>query len=126
MAANVLPQEPLGSFGGNSGFNKTTLSPGELELLSMNRAQRIVLILYCLLVVYCCVWVPWHLVQSPATDGFHEWRTGYGLIWNGPSKFADSPSGPSIYSTPNLPIIGLRLLAVTAIAGAGFVAATFK
>lgn len=26
----------------------------------MTRAQRIVIVVYCLLVACCCVWVPWH------------------------------------------------------------------
>jgi TRAP-type uncharacterized transport system fused permease subunit len=25
---------------------------------TMNRAQRVVLIVYCLLLTYCCVWIP--------------------------------------------------------------------
>jgi hypothetical protein len=85
----------------------------------MNRSQRIVLVPYLLLVLYCCVWVPWHLVQSPATEGFHQWRTGYGWLWSGPSGAVD---GASRYSSPDLPIIGLRLLAATALSGAVFLA----
>jgi hypothetical protein len=87
----------------------------------MNKTQRIIAVLYCLLVVYCCVWVPWHLIQSPASEGFHQWRTGYGWLWNGPSGAVDRGW---LYSSPDLPIIGLRLLAVTALAGAAFMAAT--
>ena len=81
----------------------------------MNRSQRIVLVLYCLLVVYCCVWVPWH-IRSP-----REWRSGYGWLWAGPLSTEVFP-GHGPYHTPDLPIIGLRLLASTALAGAAFVA----
>ncbi len=53
----------------------------------MNRAQRLVLILYCLLLAYCCVWVPWHLVQGP-----NSVRSGYGWLWTGPKLYqADIP-----------------------------------
>ncbi len=90
----------------------------------MNRPQRIVLIVYCVLVTYCCVWVPWHVVQGSASDGFQQFRTGYGWLWNGPSNFAEGRA--SIYATPDVPIIGLRLLAVTAVAGVAFCVGTWK
>jgi hypothetical protein len=61
----------------------------------MNRAERIVLIVYCLLVVYCCLWVPGHVVTPAGETQFgHPW------LWH-----VD---------------LGGRLLAVTAIAGAIF------
>jgi hypothetical protein len=28
--------------------------------MKRSRPQRIVLIIYCLMLVYCCVWIPWH------------------------------------------------------------------
>jgi hypothetical protein len=80
----------------------------------MKRSQRIVLVLYCLLVVYCCLWVPWHVVHSPAFGGAHQFRTGYGWLWVGPSD----PNLANTHATPDLPIISLRLLVVTALAGA--------
>jgi hypothetical protein len=89
----------------------------------MAKAQRVVLILYCLLVVYCCVWVPWHVVQSPGSDGFHQWRVGYNWLWSGP-PLGDVDRG-NLYGTPDLAVIGLRLLAATALAGAGL-AATWR
>jgi hypothetical protein len=89
----------------------------------MNRASRIVLILYCGMILYCCLWVPWHLVQSPATEGFHEWRTGYGWLWSGPSS-ASGEGGA--YSSPDLTIIALRLIAASTIAGAGYIAANCR
>jgi hypothetical protein len=105
--------------------------PGELGGCIMNRLQRIPLVLYCLLVVYCCVWVPWHIVP-PADPAI---RTGYGWLWAGPlpptpdaSAYSDLPSGSKVLrptsdangplSSPDIPIVGFRLLAVTALAGA--------
>ena len=90
----------------------------------MNRSQRIVVVLYCLLVVYCCVWVPWHVVQGAGTDGFVQFRTGYGWLWEGPTRYAEGRA--NVYATPDLPIIGLRLLAATALAGTAFLLATRK
>ena len=81
----------------------------------MNRSQRIVAVLYCLLVVYCCVWVPWHLVQG--SDRLR--MAGYGWIWSGPPSTEISP----MLTTPDLSIIGLRLLAATALSTAAFLLA---
>ena len=95
----------------------------------MNRPQRIVAVLYCLLIVYCCVWVPWHVILNPAAEptSFNPFnglqlRIGYGWLWDGPENLGRI--GKS--STPDLPIIGLRLLAVTALGGAAFWAAGWK
>jgi hypothetical protein len=110
----------------------------------MNRPQRIVLIVYCLLLVYCCLWIPWH-VRHRLTDR----RTGYGWLWTGPkvervetqsnpgtanlsdideaatARMSSSQRKPttSYYdseSTPDLPLILLRLIVVTAIGAAAF------
>jgi hypothetical protein len=85
----------------------------------MNRLQQVVVILCCLLIVYCCVWVPWHVVQSSA-DGFPQFRAGYGWLWKGPPNLGTWAT--SVYATPDLAIIGLRLLAATALAGAALAA----
>ena len=103
----------------------------------MNRSQRIVAVLYCLLVIYCCVWVPWRVLRTTRPS----FRVGYGWLWAGPlppipdaSLYSDIPAGAKILrplsdatgplATPDFPIIAVRLLAVTALAGAGFVAPT--
>jgi len=83
----------------------------------MNRAQRIVLILYCLLIICCCVWVPWHIV--PPSDP--SVRAGYGWLWSGPStnpSFTAAESSQA--SSPDFPIIGLELFALTVLAGAAW------
>jgi len=87
--------------------------------MAVNKLQRIVLTFYCLLVVYCCVWVPWHVVQKSG-EGLPTFRAGYGWLWKGPPDLGAWAT--SAYATPDLSIIGLRLLAVTALAGAAFVA----
>jgi glucose dehydrogenase len=87
----------------------------------MNRTQRVVLIVYCVLLAYCCVWVPWHVEMHISQDLSRPTsvRMGYGWLWAGPS---DSDVQRPASATLDLPIIGLRFLAVTAIAGAAFFA----
>jgi hypothetical protein len=75
----------------------------------MTRAQRIVAVLYCLLVVYCAVWVPW---VANFRD-FKDIPQGYGWVWS-------PPSGQGI---PSLAAIATRILAVTALSGAAFLLA---
>lgn len=89
----------------------------------MNRSQRIVVVLCCLLVVYCCVWIPWHIVAGPANDGATvQVRVGYGWLWSGPAGTEVDP----LPATPDLSVIGLRLLAATAISAAAFLAVRKK
>jgi len=86
----------------------------------MNRSQRTVVVLYCLLIVACCIWVPWHIV--PPSDP--SVRAGYGWLWSGPSSdtlFATGDSSRS--SSPDFPIIGMELFALTFLAGAVWAAA---
>jgi len=47
----------------------------------MNTRQRIVVILYCILFVYCCVWIPWHYqfhypADLPRPSGFRRMEIG--------------------------------------------------
>jgi hypothetical protein len=53
---------------------------------AMNRSQRVVLIVYCLLLTYCCVWIPWcenyHVTSPYARHTYY--RIGYGWLWAGP------------------------------------------
>jgi len=84
------------------------LTPGPIVSLGkMNRSQRIVAVLYCLLVVYCCVWVPWH-VKLPEVG---EVQLGSRWLWS-----VDS-GGPDVAA------IALRLLAATALGVAAFLLA---
>jgi len=83
----------------------------------MNRVQRVVLVVYCFVLVYCCVWVPWYFQE---TSGWV--RFGYGWIWS-PPLGSGSASDEAAGLEPNLPIIGLRLLAATALGVVGFLLA---
>ena len=80
----------------------------------MNTTVRIILVLYCVLFAYCCLWVPWHMVQ-----GQDRIRAGYGWLWAGPSN---APVD-SILTTPDGVIIALRVVALTTLASAAVVAA---
>lgn len=86
------------------------LSSSLLLETTMTRAQRGILIIYCLLVVYCCIWVPWHYDQGE----FKAIKEGYGLIWDGP------PEGVGV---PDLAAIASRVLAMTGLGAAAFLLA---
>jgi hypothetical protein len=117
----------------------------------MNRMQRIVVILYCLLLAYCCLWIPWRVPYNRAATAYE--RAGYGWIWAGPHRsapidrasYADTPAHsakPSygltvlgevdIYNLPraddaiaepDLRLMVLRFIAATALAGFVFLIA---
>ena len=81
---------------------------------TMNLPQRIVLVLYCLLLVYCCLWIPFHVQtyrQGVGSTGYY--RMGYAWLWIGPDR----------YATPDLSLIVLRLVAATALSSAAFLLA---
>lgn len=87
---------------------------------SMNRPQRIVLILYCVLLLYCCLWIPW---QYEAVNHGYV-RLGYAWLWVGPAR-ADIPATAFPFpraagARPDMPLIGLRLLAATALCAVAF------
>lgn len=108
----------------------------------MNKAQRIVLIAYCLLVVYCCVWVPWMVREQQA-----KLQQGYDWVW---AVGCEPPPSGTAALTPDeqakanrdgfvmveaspchgfkeagldVTAIGLRLAAATALAAAAFLLA---
>lgn len=86
----------------------------------MSRTQRIVVIVYCLLLAYCCLWVPWRIADVQANPQYL--RIGYGWLWAGPtsdSRFLDQ----GVVGAPDLPLIALRIVAATAISGAAFLGA---
>jgi hypothetical protein len=106
----------------------------------MNRSQRIVAVLYCLLLAYCCAWIPWHVQRSSRFTTFYV-RSGYGWLWTGPQQYCPPPPGEhSAYlceidnakpaydenASPDLELLALRLLALTAIAAATSLAATLS
>jgi hypothetical protein len=118
---------------------------------SMNKAQRIVVILYCLSLAYCCVWIPWRVPYNRAATAYE--RAGYGWIWAGPHRsppidwasYADTSAHPTktssgltvlgevdIYdpprsddpiSEPDLRLMSLRFIAATALSATLFLLA---
>jgi hypothetical protein len=73
----------------------------------MTRKQRIIAVIYCLLVVYCAVWVPWHYDIGQIKDI----KEGYALVWNGP---------PEGHGVPDLAALAARLVAATGLSAAAF------
>jgi hypothetical protein len=53
----------------------------------MSRTQRILLFLYCLLLAYSSIWIPWHRHVSATIPHWYARnyiRLGYGWLWAGP------------------------------------------
>jgi hypothetical protein len=103
----------------------------------MNRAQHIILILYCFLLLYCSLWVPWH-VQRGSRFASTYVRSGYGWLWNGPKQYCPPPpsehtanlcnidDGKPEYdpdADPDRELLALRYSAATAIGVAAFLLA---
>ena len=82
----------------------------------MNQIQRIVVVIYCLLLAYCCIWVPWQIVGTVGSAPEHKISNIiYSPVW-------DAPIG-SYETSPDMRLIILRAVAITSIAGAAFVSA---
>ena len=80
----------------------------------MNLAQRVVIVISCLLLVYCCLWIPFHVQtyrQGVGSTGYY--RMGYAWLWIGPDR----------YATPDGSLILLRLIAAAALSCAAFLLA---
>jgi len=75
----------------------------------VTRSQRIILVLYGLLVAYCCIWVPW----VANLEGIKDVHQGYGWIWS-------PPTGTGV---PSLVAIVTRIGVATGLSAAAFVAA---
>ncbi len=99
----------------------------------MNRAQRIVLVLYCLLLAYCCLWIPWHVQRGSRFVPTYV-RSGYGWLWTGPKQYCPPPSEHTAQlcnideripeydsdASPDLELMALRFVAATAVGIAAF------
>ncbi|MFZ0912870.1 MAG: hypothetical protein WBQ76_03160 [Candidatus Korobacteraceae bacterium] len=77
----------------------------------MNKAQRIILVIYCGLIAASCLWVPWHL-----SHGEDQYRAGYGWIWAGPRSKDVYPQT----TVPDLRVIALQLAGITFASAAAF------
>jgi len=53
----------------------------------MNRTQRIVLVIYCFLLAYCCTWIPWYVTFLYGADGVQRKSSDvvYSLVWVAPT-----------------------------------------
>jgi hypothetical protein len=86
----------------------------------VSRPQQIVVLIYCLLLAYCCVWIPWRL-----TFGIGERKStdvAYSLVWAAPN-FGYAPGYSAV---PDMRLVLLRIIAVTATAAAVFFLVGFK
>src|SRR5947209_6618375 len=72
-------------------------------LASMSKLQQVIVGLYCVGVAYCCLWVPWY--TNAARD--NHYQLGYAPLWS---------SAVGDFGQPDYRMVGLRLLALTAIA----------
>jgi hypothetical protein len=75
--------------------------------------------LYCLLLVYSSIWIPWHRHVSATIPHWYAGnyiRLGYGWLWAGPRN-----GGPdALYATPDLALVVLRMIASTAVGAAAY------
>jgi hypothetical protein len=78
----------------------------------MNLAQRIVVAIYCLLLAYCCVWIPWRTTTASRERRVVE--VVYSIVWAAPTCDCKFDNGVS----PEMHLILLRVVAITAITGA--------
>lgn len=104
----------------------------------MNKAQRIVLVVYWLLLAYCCLWIPWHVPRSSRYSTTYV-RSGYGWLWTGPKNYC--PPVPADYhridpcnlddgkptydgtATPDHELMALQIAAVSVFGVAAFLIA---
>ena len=82
--------------------------------MRMNRVQRIIVVIYCLLLAYCCVWIPWR--ETITIGGQRKFDdVVYSLVWDAPNTYQLGHA-----AVPDMHLIVLRIVALTAITGALF------
>jgi hypothetical protein len=83
----------------------------------MSWAQRIIVVIYCLLLAYCCIWVPWR--ETVTTGGERKFDyVAYSLVWAAPNTYQLGYA-----AVPDMHLILLRIVALTAITSAVFIIA---
>jgi hypothetical protein len=80
----------------------------------VTKAQKIILAVSCFLLAYCCVWIPWRVTTSLSQRNVIE--ITYSFVWRAPSCGCISDNGID----PDMKLIFLRIVAVSAVCGAGF------
>jgi hypothetical protein len=79
----------------------------------LSTAQRLILILYCAALAYCCLWIPWRFGSSRYAIVEYDW------LW---AQDMRAPSGYRL-GAPDVLAIILRMVFVSALAGAAFLIA---
>jgi hypothetical protein len=80
----------------------------------MNRAQRIIVAIYCLLLAYCCIWIPWRETTTLPSGRKYD-DVFYSLVWVAPDTYGRCAA------VPEIKLIILRVVALTAVSAAVFV-----
>jgi hypothetical protein len=83
----------------------------------MNRLQRVVLIVYFLLLGRCLLFVPWRAEFVGADQRIHSTPAINAWLWDGDRA---SIKSMDLSTTPDLPLIALRSCGYTALAFAVF------
>ena len=76
----------------------------------MNRAQRIIVIIYCIAIAFACFYVPWKEEVSLGAAGRRFIKLGYYPVWSTPQHYAVVDYGR----------FALEILAITALGGMAF------
>jgi len=84
---------------------------------TMNRAQRIIVVIYFLAVTYCCIWLPWISTTQLSAGKLIE--ISYSFVWAAPNCYCRADNGIA----PDMQLIFLRIIAVTSVAAGAFTAA---
>lgn len=78
--------------------------------MAMNIAQKVVLVIYALVVVALCIYVPWMVAVREFEQPFK-----YGVIWS-PPQYRESRNPIAI----DIRRLGVEIFAVSVVAGVSF------
>jgi hypothetical protein len=81
---------------------------------TLNLPRRIILVIYCVFLCYCLVWIPWQSTTAVGSRNLIE--INYSLLWRVPDCYCATLE-------PDLRLIAVRIGLVTAITGAAFLLA---
>ena len=86
-------------------------------LFTLNLPRRIILVIYCLLLCYCLIRIPWRSTTAVGRRSVIE--INYSLVWRVPDCYCATLE-------PDLRLIAVRIGVVTAITGAAFLLAGIR
>ncbi len=78
----------------------------------MNRAQRVILAIYCILLAYCCIWIPWRVTFGSG----QMTEVIYSLVWAAPKVGYER----GFKAVPEMNLILLRIVGLTVISAVVF------